>query len=57
MLSSKFAEWQALQNAASQYTPPISLPDDDPEAMIWLCEALHFKQDITVEIIFLILKN
>ena len=57
MLSPKFAEGQALRNATSLETPPISLPDDDPEAMIWLCKALHFTKDLTADISLSLLKN
>ena len=48
ILSPKFAEGQALLKATSPETPSISLPDDNSEAVIWLCKALHFKQDLTV---------
>lgn len=40
MLNPKFAEGQALLNATSPDTPSISLPDDDSEAVVWLCKAL-----------------
>lgn len=57
MLSPNFAEGQALLNATSPETSSISLPDDDPEAMIWLCNALHFKQNLTADISLSLLKK
>ena len=57
MLSPKFAEGQALLNATSADTPSLFLRDDDSQAMIWLCKALHFKQDVTVDISFSLLKK
>lgn len=57
MLSPKFAEGQALLNATSPNTPSISFPDDDSEAMIWRCKALHFKQNLIVGIGFSLLRK
>ena len=47
MLSPRFAEGQALEDnkGTVDSTTTIDLPDDDPEAMSWLCGALHFKED------------
>ena len=52
MLSPRFAEGQALLTSTSPDTPSTSLPDDNSEAMIWLCKALHFRKDLTVDIEF-----
>ncbi|MCJ1453530.1 hypothetical protein MMC28_003877 [Mycoblastus sanguinarius] len=45
MLSPRFAEGHALSDKNNESVPSISLPDDDPEAVIWLCNALHFRQN------------
>lgn len=57
MLSPRFAEGQALLTSTSTDTPSISLPDDNSEAMIWLCKALHFKKDLPVDIDFSLLRE
>lgn len=57
MLNPKFAEGQALLNATSPDTPSISLPDDDSEAVVWLCKALHFTKDLKVDINFSLLRK
>ena len=57
MLSPRFAEGQALLTSTSTDTPSISLPDDNSEAMIWLCKALHFTKDLTVDIDFSLLRE
>lgn len=57
MMSPKFAEGQALLKAISPETPSISLPDDDSEAVIWVCKALQFEQDLTVDIKFSLLRK
>ena len=50
MLRPNFAKGQGLKNATSQEDPAISLHDDNTGAMLWLCKALHFKQDLNVAI-------
>jgi hypothetical protein len=44
MLSPRFSEGRALATLSTGSTTTISLPDDDVEAILWLCEALHFKK-------------
>ena len=44
MLNSSFVEGQALSHKDGTSIPTISLPDDDPEAFTWICDALHFKK-------------
>lgn len=55
ILSSNCAEGQAPRNATSQYSPSIALHEDSPGVMIWLCEVLQFKQDLTFDIYFSLL--
>ena len=55
MLSPNFAEGQGLRNTTSQETLAINLHDDNIEAMLWLCKALHFKQDLNIAIDFSLL--
>ena len=55
MLSPKFAEGQALLKTTSPQTVSISLPDNDPEAMVWLCQALHFNKSCNIDIDFSLL--
>ena len=59
MLSPRFSEGQAL--AASSAGAPITvlLPDDDPEATLWLCtrNALDFQKHVCEEISFKVIKN
>lgn len=57
MLRPNFAEGLALQKASPQSIPLLSLPDDNPEAITWLCKAIHFKQDLGVDIEFSLLKE
>ena len=57
MLRPNFAEGQGLVNTTSQEIPAINLHDDDTEAMLWLCKALHFKQDLNIAIDFALLKE
>ena len=57
MLRPNFAEGQGLKNATSQEIPAISLHDDNTEAMLQLCIALHFKQDLNVAIDFSLLRE
>ena len=44
MLSPNVAEGQALSQKTAGVIPSVPMPDDDPEAMKWLCDALHHKQ-------------
>ena len=44
MLILTFAHRQSLANQSSSTIPVIILPKDDPEAFVWVCEALHFKK-------------
>lgn len=44
MLKPNFAEGQVLSNTKTNEVATIRLPDDDPEAMLWLCKAFHLKQ-------------
>lgn len=57
MLSPRFAEGQALLTSTSPEISSISFPDDNSEAMIWLCKALHFRKDLTVDIEFSLLRE
>ena len=47
MMSPRYAEGQALEDNKGRVdsTTTIDLPDDDPVAMTFLCEILHFKED------------
>lgn len=47
MLSPRFAEGRALAEAGTNTStiPTISFPEDNPEAMVWICCALHLKTD------------
>ncbi len=57
MLSPRFAEGQALENnkGTVDSTTTIDLPDDEPEAMSWICGALHFKEDDAQEMSYSLL--
>ena len=48
MLGRCFAEGKALRDPAptTHGIPTINLPEDDPEAMVQLCRALHLTMDI-----------
>jgi len=35
----------------------ISLPEDDPEAMAYVCHVLHYRSDVSVDISFSLLKR
>ena len=60
MLGIHFAEGQSLiergslEDSAVSPTE-ISLPEDDPEAMILFCDTIHFKKHATPDIAFLLL--
>jgi len=56
-VSSRFAEGHSLADPISSEIPKISLPEDDPEALTWLCEALHFKKRVTEGMSFSLLKR
>lgn len=51
MLGPHFAEGQALKNSTAHGFPSIPLPEDDAEAMILLCRAIHFKLSVNEEIV------
>ncbi len=55
LLSPKFTESRSL--ADSTEVPQIPFPEDNPEAMVWLCQALHFKKRPTDEISFPLVKD
>lgn len=55
MFGPNFAEGKAILNEGRPVN--IGLPDDDPEAMLWICEALHFRQHTTPEISFPLLEK
>ena len=57
MLGPHFAEGQSLSKQGSLEKSAISptevtLPDDDPEAMIFFCDTIHFKRHATLYIAF-----
>lgn len=57
MLGPHFAEGQSLLEkgslGCSEVSPTeITLPDDDPEAMILFCDTIHFKKHATPDIAF-----
>ena len=49
MLSPRFSEGRALAASSAGSTATIALPDDDPEVVAWLCDALHFQKYVTEE--------
>lgn len=55
--SPKFAEGCALSDKNPISVPTINFPNDDPEAMIWLCEAFHFKHPETMGLEFPLMKE
>ena len=57
MLGPSFAKGQGLGHVTSPNIPEIDLHDDNAEAMLWLCKALHFKQDLNVAIEFSLLEE
>ncbi len=62
MLGPHFAEGQSLlekgslENSAVSPTE-VTLPDDDPEAMILFCDTIHFKRHATPDIAFPLLEK
>lgn len=56
MFSPKFAEGRALSELNPVAVPTVNFPDDDPEAMVWLCEAFHFKRPVAVGLHFSLVK-
>ncbi|KAL2037383.1 hypothetical protein N7G274_009868 [Stereocaulon virgatum] len=54
---SRFSEGRALATLSAGSTTTISPPDDDAEAILWLCDALHFNKSITEEMSFELLKK
>ena len=52
LLSPKFAEGVSLSQKEWQKAQEIPFPEDDPEAMIWLCHALHFKKCVDEDFSF-----
>jgi DNA-binding transcriptional regulator PaaX len=61
MFGPHFAEGKALRNPSAYEAPSVSLPEDDAEAMIELCYALHLKlnvndKNITFELCFTLAK-
>lgn len=52
-----FSEGHSLSDDSSGFIPNVSLPNDDPEAMTWLCYALHFKKRVTEQVSFPLLKG
>ena len=58
MLSPKFAEGALGDNKSSNGSPAaICLPDDDFEAMSWLCGALHFQKRPAQRMEYVLLKK
>ena len=62
MLGPHFAEGQSLSKQGSLDQSAISptevtLPDDDPEAMILFCDTIHFKRHATLDIAFHLLSQ
>lgn len=55
LLSPKLTEGCSL--AGSTEFPHISFLEDNPEAIIWLCQALHFKKRRTDKISFALVKD
>lgn len=55
ILSPKFAEGHALGMKKGLIT--INLPEDDPEAMAWIFNTLHFRQQMTSEVSFPLLEK
>jgi len=55
LLSPRFKEGNSL--AGSTGLPQIPFPEDNPEAMEWLCQALHFKIKVTDVVSFPLVKN
>ena len=45
MFGPRYLEGHVLSDQTNLSLPSISLPDDDPEAMIWFCGALHLQVD------------
>ena len=57
MLGPHFAEGQALlkkdsPEKSAESPTEITLPDDDPEAMVLFCDTIHFKRHATPDIAF-----
>lgn len=54
MFSPKFSEGSILLSAGRNEIP---LPEDDYEAMTWICEVLHFRPNVTTDISFELLEK
>jgi len=57
MLGPRYAEGRALSDNTTSATVIIRFPEDNSEALLWLCEALHFQKDVNEEIAFTLLKD
>lgn len=55
LLSPRFKEGNSLSDSTG--VPQIPFPEDNPEAMEWLCQTLHFKTKVTDEVSFPLVKN
>lgn len=51
MLDPRYAKRQKLADEQSLGVSSIALPDDDPEAMVWFCHAIHLQKCATEKVV------
>ena len=57
LLSPRFAEGHSLTAEKGLAPQEISLPEDNPKAMAWICQVLHFRKRVTEDVSFLLIRE